>query len=572
MSLILDGTRSKKRLKVGKNMLAEIKRAGIIPADVTVRDGFRIKVVAACNKIMITAPMGLVVIKATMTKIYMASAEYWLGAINPLREFYVNSTVTTSTAINTTISTPDAESAVYPALPNAFSAYGAVSPSVMPFFDSEGIVYRTSFNMAGSLVSQDEHALSSFESDGSNVRRTSFVNYVYDQYGWHRFMSQCLRKNRYLKSYTGRARYQTGSTQRYLFSIIGIEAGSISGGPVYSGQVWNGNMPSVIYNAIHQDVTGVFILGTYAYTRIPSGELHIVQVIDCSQAINTDIARLKSLSQFSAAEAIEAEFEWSMFYLIFNGDTGNTLLVKSTVFKELMVSKSTESLGEGLLFDYLQASKLVRQFLPYPNISTDYSTEYQQPHDGIMFHCPSGVYSWTRKYGALHFDTDTIKQATLSLPSAVGTTGVRPIITYAGTDDSGDYFLCVCDDVGNKVVSIHGGSPFSGWVVSLPIPDDKLIYVRPIYARHGRIVLLGVAELYDEVDAVTKYHACIIDRRTEADVWKILSEIKGTIEPGNWDITLYGNGGYVNMLNNYPSPPPTTGNPVFKTYSEYVQP
>lgn len=576
MSFITDGSRSTKRLNQGKKLLAQIKEIGI-PSKVTEIGGFRYKVSQQNDKIMIDAPMGLAIIRATPDKITVSSSEYWLGSLSPLRDFYVNSKATTNTAIEAIISAPDTEANIYAASLNSFTDYGTVTPSVMPYYDSEGVVFRTSMNFAS--VSQDEHSLTSFDSDGSHTNRISLVNVVYDPYANHRFLTQYLGNNRYLKSYTGRAHYTIDTTNRYLFSTIAIVEGRFREAHISSDQVWLGKLPVAIYNAIHQDTSGVYILGTYGYTITIRGNINLVQAIDCSAALNTEIDRLTDLGQSVAA--IQADYDWSLFYTVVNGETGQTTLIKSSAFLDLLNEKSTGPLGSGLSFDYLQAAKLVRQFFPYPNISTDYFSEYQQPHDGIMFHCPTGVYSWTRKYGAFHFNTATLTQVSLSLPTAASSEGVRPTITYAGND----YYLCVCEDVSNKVVSIHTGSPFIGWGEALPLPtshnNDKLVYVRPVYVTTERVILVGIAEIFDEVEKVVKYHAVSLDRAGAVGAWIILSEIKATtidgavatpIEISSWDITLYGKGVYVSMLNNYPSPPPVTGNKVFKAYSEYTQP
>jgi len=191
--------------------------------------------------------------------------------------------------------------------------------------------------------------------------------------------------------------------------------------------------------------------------------------------------------------------------------------------------------------------------------------------DSIMFHGPLGVYSWTRKYGVapdgscrlVLFGTTGLELIHCFMPIEVTTTlGVRPNITYAGNN----LFFCICERVSaettdevvvNEVTAIYTGSPFSGWSKSPEFTGGTLLHARPVSLTPETLVVFGVCETANEA-GITARRATFLDTSNENTKWTLLSVIPTEGGDGDiWDISLYGDGPYVQMLQSYLSRPHT---------------
>lgn len=151
--------------------------------------------------------------------------------------------------------------------------------------------------------------------------------------------------------------------------------------------------------------------------------------------------------------------------------------------------------------------------------------------------------------------------------------GVRPNITYAGND----LFICVCEKVNAEVltgsidkaevVNVYTGSPFTGWE---PVPQftaGKLLHIRPVSLTESGVVLLGVCEIIIPDSNVPVRHAALLDTTKTNSEWILLAQVPVKYNARDiWDITLYGNGPYVKMLQDYLSRPQTVSQYIREDY------
>jgi hypothetical protein len=224
--------------------------------------------------------------------------------------------------------------------------------------------------------------------------------------------------------------------------------------------------------------------------------------------------------------------------------------------------------------------RVFNEIIGYPNTSMALKARI----DTIMFHGPLGVYSWSRKYGIkadatcrlVHFSETGLALVPCVMPSEVTSIyGVCPNISYAGND----LFLCICEKVctetlvdfmGPEVVKVYTGSPFTSWA-ELPMPDiGRLVHVRPVTVTVNRVVLIGVIEkLADDVNPIT-YHATFLDRRDGIGEWVLCAKIPQDYDVTNtWDISVYGSGEYVKLMQDYLSKPPVVANRAYFSKAVY---
>lgn len=229
------------------------------------------------------------------------------------------------------------------------------------------------------------------------------------------------------------------------------------------------------------------------------------------------------------------------------------------IFPTLSAIHGVPNQAEAVTINWSFIEKAMSQLVPFPNVN-----HYNQtPHDSIMFHGPDGIYTWTRNNGKVKFSTSGLQQVDMVMPSDVSEPFVRPNITYASTVDGTDYYLCVCQEVGEAVSGIYIGSPFTGEWEQLPsIDEHEILHVQPVMVDDTKTILLGIAKKPEDYpEAVEKHFVVFLSRQNGAGEWKLLSEIEPPANGGSWAMAFYGDETITQLMRAYPSQPAATAQP-----------
>jgi len=629
MSFIPDCSRSARRLSHGKTLVAVLKDLDIMSGR-TIKDGFSVSAIQfdGIEKITITAPAGLVVLRSHETGISVYHSEFWKSALSGDREMqsiaaYPDNYTSYWGAYSFKIYSGDLEE-------NEFGYTGVeiekaspcrepgnfiggepdnpdpcihadrsmCVPAVVPYYGSELLIYSLSYMrgfdtvpyvIAGSDDSDPyawrlnqlrlELFMDSYGGTCSSLNPSGTVWAVDHRHVAVNWTTQTCLNNTFVQYYGSEVlSYDPGTATTYLARIINMRSPKdIVEKGVGPSDAWTDLPPELYYalsqlSNINEYNLYVNIFGSYAYTHPFTGLTTLLTVVwvkplgypiwdffrdENGQSSETCKWRLFYSIYTEGREATDTEPAISPSSVIVNGRDGifSTLLDIHDVPDQTYFHDTNDE-----FWDFIKDA--MEQFLPYPNVNTYSPT----PHDSIMFHTPGGIYTWTRNNGCVFFGPYGFEQASINVPQeVVSEPGVRPFITYGGTDSYGNHtYLCVCDRVTVDIPAVYFGSPFGSWT-SLPMPEGTLLYVQPVQVTYNGVILLGV------VRVLGKYRAAFLRYSTEnGGDWKLMAEIQvEDEEPNAWCMSLYGNEPIVELQRTYPSQPAATVQPYFLPYEEY---
>jgi len=264
------------------------------------------------------------------------------------------------------------------------------------------------------------------------------------------------------------------------------------------------------------------------------------------------------------------EGHWQLFYVFYRG--GRAYNISSLQFIELLDELADSEIlrpdnpVEPIYYE--NAYRMLDQLFCLPN------HKFSNPYDSIMFHAHDGnVYTWTRKYGAVKFTPTGLFRVTVIVPRDVSEiTGVRPEITHGGDG----LYLCVCNKVQDRILSVHYGSPFGGWT-KLPGPPDgyTIAHVRPVVVTSEAIFLIGVIWGPVIVNGATEskyFFATLTWSSEKATPWQRLGMLPFEVSIyNNMSVGLYGNDPRVVALAKHPSPPAILPQTPVGYYDSYAQ-
>lgn len=641
MSLIVDGVRSIRRKWFADKKLAHIRAIGV-QSKTLIWDGFVFRVswqddLVSLRHIM--APMGVLVAASGASGITLCSAESWLGPFTTKRKLQgfkdfqpgiAGRRNAYEYAVERGDNTAAGEIEAWTSM-----QYSYPSPALMPTGLAEDVVFSSSVRTIEGppLV---ESVVGLFESDcGSEV--VSKVYYTSD-IGSNLTTSSLFTlpgrwRYRAVRSHWSFYEYSPDTRAHRLCSAWEARnRGDLRMG-VYLGSRLDALLPAVLVPVLYSGGLmtsgGMLGLGSYAFAPDADSMTTYVHALrfdlisgDYADFFKDELGNeipenrkwkmLYFMTTFPAGPREETEYEFAEAF--YDEDTP-VVVVNAEQFLpllDLMSGYKILSDGSGTLVEYTidgvthnaggipydieddtieveweLAAAMLRNIFAWPNYC-----DMQIPHDNVMFHSATSIYSWTRRYGAVEIRSDGMFPADITMPPAVEETdGVRPVISHAGNG----MFFCSCDQVGDQVLAVYRGTPFEeeGWE-EIPLvtvgwangedeetgtsDDGKIMYVRPALVTEDRIVLLAITRDMLGVDSETgdprpRYCFAYMDGNVGEDrpaLLKLLAEIPITDEPKlRFDVTTYGNGEYTALLLNYPSPPPAVPQHGLLPYNDY---
>jgi len=579
MGITFDGDRSRKLLWFAKRLISTIKTLDL-PSKMITYDGFLLRVWRSGDLFngRITAPMGAVVLYSTVNGISIMTADNWLGGFTGKQYLYSLfkdiSSGTVRSLVNR-VSEEDMIAAGFQTIPYkpvvVFSPYYPTSPGVFPpaptfEFDSAptpGLIPMMSgeaywLSVTGNIyvdIDGDgnhdppfrelhESNMNFYLSNGDTLGNRMTVSFeTASNIGTARAITyipseQLLMVHHQTRTYeliTGVGRV-AAITYFGKYDSIGIEYFRLS--------VLIKNMPSGLQTAInHVDSTVT-----------PAGNFVSNDGINSSPILFT-VVNLTN-TQPSASPSAEddwfalnpSEEKWRLSYHFFDFDSNSVYSVESSQFIALLDSLSTDPTITPST-NWYHALLMLQQFLPRPNHN------FSVPYDSVMFRAEdTNVYVWTREYGAVKFTRTGMFATTIAIPSVVlGTNGIRPTITYAGSG----LYLCVCEslDTPLRVHKIYVGSPFGIWT-EIPSAEgtDNLVHIRPVRVKLDDIILFGVIE-----DVEGLYYFSFLRYKDGSGSWERMGQLPITrpdIEPdeSNWSVGIFGEGEFSREMSQYLSP------------------
>lgn len=321
------------------------------------------------------------------------------------------------------------------------------------------------------------------------------------------------------------------------------------------------SMPDELEDIIlyDDDWQNIWPVGSYAFQS--NGVQTFLQASDGTNTIKWD-GSTTAEAYFIANPGQE---HWKLFLTLTIG--GSSYLISSSQFLSLLDSLATVPII-GASTNWTNALRMLYQLFPYPN------NNFNVPYDSAMFHAhDDDIYTWTRAYGSVKFDSTGIHSTSLVVPTEVSTeNGVRPDVTLAGVYDEEPLYLCICNKVGEEIKAVYYGSPFDSWT-ALPASETTLVHVRPVKVTPSEIFLIGVmqsTELVDEVETEVYSFAWLRWSLENSGVWQKLGRLPFSV--GDFDtlqVGLFGDDVLVNELTNYLSPPPALPQMPVGPYAKY---
>ena len=262
---------------------------------------------------------------------------------------------------------------------------------------------------------------------------------------------------------------------------------------------------------------------------------------------------------------------WRLFYSF--SRNGFLHLVSSDQFLGLLDTLSLH----GTAGSWFKAKQMFEQLVgAYPNCN------FTVPYDSIMFlgH-DENLYTWTREYGSVRFTTTGLSIASIVVPEEVETeTGVRPEITYAGTFETGNLYLCICNKVKEEVKAIYYGSPFVSWNILPGVAEGlTLVHARPVIVTPTEILLIGVIKETILVEGVPTDYYCFASLQwsldseglASTDLWIKMGRLPFAVgNADNLQVGLYGDDSRATALATYLTPPPILPQMPVGPYSKYA--
>ena len=536
-----------------------------IPAKAIQYEGFNIRVWqdGDLSGGRVSAPMGIAVASATFDGMDVMVGDFWLGAIDgkmPMSVIFIDETSGTG-KITTLLNKPSAEDvegiSSVPARPILTqSPYGLIdgewvgpdtvyvqdqapTPCLFPFL-GEGYYFSMSSLLHIDLNQNGtpDRPLSIFESffnfyAGDGTKIPGRTSYSYEG------IDSAVRVL-YGLPFNGvrQVEQQIASFENWDDGLVCARVFTVNykNGPTkqnyYAADAWNG-IPAGLKDIITDtEITpSAWPIGGYAFAAAanqPAISVHGVNVTNTNPWTSGSPADTWFASNPS-------EEEWKLFYA-FYGDNTPTVVSSAQFIGLLDALADVTIIAEGSI-NWNNARRMLQQLFPWPNPG------FNRPYDSAMFSDGVDVYTWTRKYGSVKISKTGIFSASLTIPAEVTSkNGVRPEIVKAGTG----LYLCICNDVGNKIDAIYKGSPFASWTALAPLPEGfDLLHVRPIKVTEDETFLLGVCK------SATAYHTCLFDGE-----WRVLSKLPTPIETmKQWSVSLFGTGKMVQDMADFLSPP-----------------
>ena len=187
----------------------------------------------------------------------------------------------------------------------------------------------------------------------------------------------------------------------------------------------------------------------------------------------------------------------------------------------------------------------------------------------VLFARGDTAYSWTRHFGGVALTPLGMVPQVMVWPEVVGRdVRARPDVTYAG----GDLWCCVCEHVGEQVLSVHVGAPVPtgerepGWTDVTLVTDEwaaregnRIVYVRPLRATEERVVLLAIVRTTSDGQALYRLAVCDgAPGNPDSTMLKLYGVIPVECDDAgmSWDVcVLDSTHEYAQMAISYPTPP-----------------
>lgn len=603
MSLIVDGVRSAKRKWFADKLLEKIKTLGIQSKCLYV-GGFLFRVKyqdESVNTRHIAAPMGAVVVSFGKKSVRIYAAEYWIGGFVSNKAMHrfdapflaENASASISgynehTTADLVLVRKNADTCQWVPFVAQNTKYVQPQAVLLPvgYFEDVALIYssriRYKFISIDEATSQkiSEAAVLLFAHDGQQQSQSKIVHASLAFFTESTLFQSPWRNGLLLavRSHWSYYEYQPGqSGGNILACLYSIRSrADLRTYPLYS---WI--LKSVCPKGMHAilDKHSAWLgMGSYGFMQEDGSFLYV--------------HLLRMTSRFGYVDPFfkdEANDKWRLFYFILrfpplNKDMDvaaeeaalartSIVAVSNNAFMGTLddMSGGNIFLGGGAI-DWSKAERLLHQIFVWPNFTDG------QPHDSVMFHSADTVFSWSRAYGGVEIGTTGMRRVALFMPPEVrDNKGVRPEITYAGNG----LYCCVCDNVGHNVLAVYVGTPFiEGQWTQLPLLPGEwaakasvILHVRPITIQAERVALLAVVRELDE-NGTPRFLLTVADNTPAACTLSKISVIPAEDEDElrRFAVTLYGNGKYVQLLQEYLSPPAAVPQTLYReNYNEYAR-
>lgn len=598
--ITFDGERSKQRKWFAEKQLRVIKDLDL-PAKTVLLNGFTVRVFQQgdISGGRITAPMGLVICRSTLSGAELFSADYWLSSINSsttLHLLYKGTTADVTTALINRPSEEDMIAAGYQAIP-----YRPMEQQ-SPFGLTDGVtidgntVYATDTNPTIGLVpfygegyfpvATANMFIDLNENDVPDIPKTLveyFLNF-YNAPGLH------LGGRLSVRLETGNdfeqpLRTLFGTTEGYVeHQMVGYEAvsGNVICGRRLTCDTTNGPTLTNIYAApLWADIptglrdilldTGILIthypIGAYAFGDGPT----FLQGVNCTNTYPYWPASVMG-AWFNANPGND---KWKLFYTLSDGVT-DYIVDSDSFISVLDAMADVEVIKPDTSINWENARRMLQQLFPWPN------ADFVCPYDSVMFNDSSSIYTWTRKYGTVKFGTTALTQETIYVPAEIATDGVRPEIIYSGTygDPAEDFFVCMCNDVGSEILAIYAGTPMTAasWKILPSVPaGHTLSYARIITATPEVIRLIGVVIQEAVGEDPARHRICYLNSEYSLDTftwtgeWLLLSYLPTeVVDDEIFTAALFGVGEGVKDMVNFVTRPHVLPQMPVGPYAKYA--
>ena len=565
--ITFDGHRSMLRRPFAEKKLEQIKEIDV-PSKAIKWNGFTIRVWQQgwLSGGHIMAPMGAVVLFSTDEGVQVLIADHWLGPFESRKDLHTlyfpnggqeqvlfttgvddealvaagcvpvrQRPVLTHSPFGLTLANEETVGTVY-------VQDQAASPVVLPVPGQERLVVFSNNNQFVDLNENETPDLPKYlidwsemfyAKDGSSLRSRESV--LCEDDGASATFWRVVRP----LNDTTTAVWQTSSYQVQGGKILCAQLLAMDGQvPIFLDDLvpQESGMPTALW-ALLMDASdpGAWPLGTYMF----KGAGNTLGMLHCADMTST--IRLAPLAVRKYFASNPGDKDWKLCISLWTG--GSVYIYHLSQFRALLNSVAGRPLDDD---SALHLRQTMNQFVcVWPQ------NNFTAPHDSAMFHDHEGnVCTWTRACGAVKFSPSGMHAISLEIPDAVvNTQGVRPEIIFTGVFDDAPLYLCVCNKVGENIVSVEYGSPYVGWDVLPGI--DSLLHVRPVRATPESIVLLGV------VQEESGYRLAHLEWSPENGAeWQLAGRLPVELSDNcSFCAGLFGAGQYVKDLATFETPP-----------------